>query len=213
MGGDQCLWTGRRTPCTRHGHHAVTDGETEAGRKDVIPQLRAAGRARADTGTDRRGGPAGTTAATLLAQQGSDVVLLERERFPRYRIGESLLPSLLPILDIMGAREAVERHGFVRKDGAFYDWGGQQWPLRFDEPGRPATHNFQVIRSQFDRLLLQHAHRQGADVREETRVRHIAMPDSRVTSASWSAGERGLLWGYWLLSGYGLRAPVPWVGC
>ncbi|MCX5014992.1 tryptophan 7-halogenase [Streptomyces sp. NBC_00555] len=135
------------------------------------------------------GGPAGTTAATLLAQQGFDVVLLERERFPRYHIGESLLPSLLPILDIMGARELVERHGFVRKSGAFYGWSGQEWALRFDDPGRPATHSFQVIRSEFDHLLLQHARHQGADVREEAQVRHIAMPDGRATSASWSTAD------------------------
>ncbi|WP_261994207.1 NAD(P)/FAD-dependent oxidoreductase [Streptomyces sp. t39] len=135
------------------------------------------------------GGPAGTTAATVLAQQGFDVVLLEKERFPRYHIGESLLPSLLPVLDIMGAREAVERHGFVRKNGAFYGWGGQEWALSFDEPGRPATHSFQVVRSEFDHLLLQHARHQGADVREETRVRHIAVPDGRATSASWSGDD------------------------
>ncbi|MET9515803.1 NAD(P)/FAD-dependent oxidoreductase [Streptomyces sp. NPDC002994] len=135
------------------------------------------------------GGPAGTTAATLLAQQGFDVVLLERERFPRYHIGESLLPSLLPVLDIMGAREVVERHGFVRKSGAFYGWSGQEWALRFDDPGRPATHSFQVIRSEFDHLLLQHARHQGADIREEAQVRHIAMPEGRATSASWSTKD------------------------
>ncbi|MCT9094082.1 tryptophan 7-halogenase [Streptomyces sp. ASQP_92] len=135
------------------------------------------------------GGPAGTTAATLLAQQGIDVVLLERTRFPRYHIGESLLPSLLPILDIMGARERVESHGFIRKSGAFYGWSGQEWALNFDDPGRPATHSFQVIRSEFDHLLLDHARHQGADVREETQVRHIAMPKDRATSASWTGRD------------------------
>ncbi len=61
------------------------------------------------------GGPAGATAATLLARQGHQVRVLERDRFPRYHIGESLLPSLLPVLDALGAREVVEAHGFVRK--------------------------------------------------------------------------------------------------
>ncbi|MFC9057920.1 NAD(P)/FAD-dependent oxidoreductase, partial [Streptomyces sp. NPDC057074] len=109
------------------------------------------------------GGPAGSTAASFLARQGIAVTLLEKDRFPRYHVGESLLPSLLPLLDAMGAREAVERHGFVRKTGAFYGWGGQQWSLGFDEPGRPAPYSFQVVRSQFDELLLRHAQRQGAD--------------------------------------------------
>lgn len=135
------------------------------------------------------GGPAGSTAATLLARQGFEVVLLERERFPRYHIGESLLPSLLPVLDIMGARDVIERHGFIRKTGAFYGWSGQEWALRFDDPGRHETHSFQVVRSEFDQLLLEHARREGADVREDTRVRHIALPGGRARTASWASGD------------------------
>ncbi|MGI5467156.1 NAD(P)/FAD-dependent oxidoreductase [Streptomyces sp. CA-132043] len=139
------------------------------------------------------GGPAGTTAATLLARQGFEVALMERDRFPRYHIGESLLPSLLPILDLMDARHAVERHGFVRKTGAFYGWSGQEWSLGFDEPGRPATYSFQVIRAQFDHLLLRHAREQGVDVREETSVKEVALPAGRATAAAWVArdGRRG----------------------
>ncbi|MGR4884061.1 NAD(P)/FAD-dependent oxidoreductase [Streptomyces sp. LARHCF249] len=141
------------------------------------------------------GGPAGATAAALLARAGHQVTLLERERFPRYHIGESLLPSLLPVLDVMGARELIEKHGFVRKTGAFYGWGGQEWPLGFDEPGRPAAYSFQVIRSEFDWLLLQHARAQGADVREETRVRRVGFEpgpgsgegrDRAAVEASWA---------------------------
>ncbi|TJZ57379.1 NAD(P)/FAD-dependent oxidoreductase [Streptomyces piniterrae] len=136
------------------------------------------------------GGPAGTTAATVLARQGFDVTLLERDRFPRYHIGESLLPSLLPILDVLGAREAVERHGFTRKTGAFYGWGGQEWQLRFDAPGRPADYSFQVIRSEFDHILLDHARGQGVRVREQTNVRHVTFDEGRATSCSWSAPDR-----------------------
>ncbi|MGV9453781.1 NAD(P)/FAD-dependent oxidoreductase [Streptomyces sp. NPDC003635] len=142
------------------------------------------------------GGPAGATAAGLLARQGFEVVVMERERFPRYHIGESLLPSLLPVLDVLGARETVERHGFVRKTGAFYGWGGQEWALRFDEPGREAPHSYQVVRAEFDQLLLEHARRQGADVREGTRVRGVALREGCAVSASWVAengrgGEAG----------------------
>ncbi|MFE2323742.1 NAD(P)/FAD-dependent oxidoreductase [Streptomyces sp. NPDC059385] len=139
------------------------------------------------------GGPAGTTAATLLARQGFEVALMERERFPRYHIGESLLPSLLPILDLTGGREAVERHGFTRKTGAFYGWSGQQWQLRFDDPGRPAPYSFQVVRSEFDHILLEHARKQGVDVREETQVRRIGFEEGRAVSASWSTtgGAKG----------------------
>ncbi|MFD5856769.1 NAD(P)/FAD-dependent oxidoreductase [Streptomyces chartreusis] len=138
------------------------------------------------------GGPAGATAAALLAPQGYRVTVLERERFPRYHIGE----SLLPVLDVLGAREAVEAHGFVRKSGAFYGWGGQEWSLGFDEPGRPAPYSFQVIRSQFDQLLLEHARAQGADVREETRAGRVTFEDGsedgrshRAVEASWAGSD------------------------
>ncbi|GAC1387364.1 MAG: hypothetical protein NVSMB33_16910 [Ktedonobacteraceae bacterium] len=59
------------------------------------------------------GGPAGSTTATLLAREGFDVTLMEKEFFPRYHIGESLLPSCLEILDLIGAREKIEAYGFL----------------------------------------------------------------------------------------------------
>jgi 2-polyprenyl-6-methoxyphenol hydroxylase-like FAD-dependent oxidoreductase len=79
------------------------------------------------------GGPGGSTAATLLARQGFDVTLLERAHFPRYHIGESLLPTILPILDLLGAREKIEAFGHQRKPGAFLQWGNEQWSLDFGE--------------------------------------------------------------------------------
>ncbi|MFJ9854850.1 NAD(P)/FAD-dependent oxidoreductase [Streptomyces sp. NPDC101150] len=139
------------------------------------------------------GGPAGSTAAALLARQGFEVTLLEKDHFPRYHVGESLLPSLLPVLDVMGARELVEQHGFVRKTGAFYGWGGQEWSLEFDEPGRPAPYSFQVVRAEFDALLLQHARDMGVTVREGVTVRGVGLQEGRATTAAWSTqdGRRG----------------------
>jgi flavin-dependent dehydrogenase len=134
------------------------------------------------------GGPAGSTAATLLALQGFDVALLEKVHFPRYHIGESLLPSLLPVLDLLGARSIIEKHGFVRKMGAFYGWGRQEWPLRFDDPSRPANYSLQVVRSEFDQLLLEHAGDQGVQVRQNTSVQRVGFHDDRAASASWSSG-------------------------
>src|SRR5437870_4338472 len=75
------------------------------------------------------GGPAGSTAATLLAREGFDVTLVERAVFPRYHIGESLLPSSLKIFDLLGVREKIEAHGFVRKPGAYLEWGAEKWAL------------------------------------------------------------------------------------
>jgi halogenation protein CepH len=118
------------------------------------------------------GGPAGAVASTLLADAGHRVLVLERERFPRYHIGESLLSATLPILDAIGATPAIERHGFLKKPGGTFLWGRQAEPWSFlfreDPGGRP--HAFQVVRAEFDQLLLENARAHGADVREEHAV-------------------------------------------
>ena len=77
------------------------------------------------------GGPAGSTAATLLARDGVEVTLIERETFPRYHIGESLLPSCLKILELMGMRGRLQEYGFQRKDGVYFEWGSDPWEARF----------------------------------------------------------------------------------
>jgi halogenation protein CepH len=121
------------------------------------------------------GGPAGAVSATLLADAGHRVLVLERERFPRYHIGESLLSATLPILDTIGATPLIERHGFLRKPGGTFQWGRQREPWSFwfreDPGGRP--HAFQVIRAEFDKLLLDNARAHGAEVREEHAVSSI----------------------------------------
>ena len=118
------------------------------------------------------GGPAGSVTATLLADAGHRVLVLERERFPRYHIGESLLSATLPILDAIGATPLIERHGFLRKPGGTFQWGRQPEPWSFwfreDPGGRPYA--FQVVRAEFDQLLLENARAHGADVREEHAV-------------------------------------------
>ena len=122
------------------------------------------------------GGPAGSVAAGFLAQTGLRTLLFERERFPRYHIGESLLSATLPILDALGVLPAIERAGFIRKPGGTFVWGSQSEPWSFffrDDPGgRP--HAFQVVRSEFDHVLLKHAAAMGADVREAHRVEAIS---------------------------------------
>jgi 2-polyprenyl-6-methoxyphenol hydroxylase-like FAD-dependent oxidoreductase len=66
------------------------------------------------------GGPAGSTAAAFLARAGLDVICFERERFPRFHVGESLLPASLPLFDRLGVREQIESAGFQRKNGAVF---------------------------------------------------------------------------------------------
>lgn len=93
------------------------------------------------------GGPAGSTAAALLARDGFEVTLAERDRFPRYHIGESILPSCLPIFDLTGVRERIAAHGFRRKGGAYFAWGPEEWPLTFGDLIGGNTFSWQVIRS------------------------------------------------------------------
>jgi halogenation protein CepH len=147
------------------------------------------------------GGPAGSVAAGFLAQAGLRVVLFERERFPRYHIGESLLSATMPILDALGVMPAIEQAGFIRKPGGTFVWGSQAEPWSFffrDDPGgRP--HAYQVVRAQFDHLLLQHAARAGADVREAHRVETIDYDGTRHRATA--IGEGGEV----------VRAEAPWV--
>lgn len=137
------------------------------------------------------GGPGGSTAATLLAREGVDVTLLEMSRFPRYHIGESLLPSMLQIIDLLGVREKMEKHGFQRKDGAYLEWGRDTWGLNFGELSGDTTYSFQVVRSEFDQLLLEHAKSQGVNVFESVEVRSINFDGDRPVSATYVVSSDG----------------------
>ena len=118
------------------------------------------------------GGPAGSAAAAMLARQGWQVVLLERERFPREHVGESLLPASMPVLEELGAMEAVQAAGFLPKYGATMVWGRdpEPWSWHFRETSVQYPHAYQVWRPTFDHILLDNARAHGVDVREGCRV-------------------------------------------
>ena len=121
------------------------------------------------------GGPAGSAAATMMARQGWRVVLLERERFPREHVGESLLPASMPVLEELGAMDAVQAAGFLPKYGATMVWGRdpEPWSWHFRETSVQYPHAFQVWRPTFDHILLQNARAHGVDVREGCRVSSV----------------------------------------
>jgi flavin-dependent dehydrogenase len=135
------------------------------------------------------GGPGGATAATLLARAGFAVTLLEMSRFPRYHIGESLLPSMLQIMDLIGAREKFDSFGFQKKHGAFLDWGRERWPLNFGELAGGRTYSYQVTRAEFDHFMLEHARSQGVQVFEGIEVRSVNFDGDRPVSAEYQANE------------------------
>lgn len=126
------------------------------------------------------GGPAGTTAATLLAQQGLTVTLLERERFPRFQIGESLLPYNNDLFTRLGVTDQLVKGDFFPKYGAYFVTGDGAigYRFRFDQRLRdPYRRSFQVKRAEFDHLLLRNAEKHGVDVRQETAVTSVDLSD------------------------------------
>ncbi len=137
------------------------------------------------------GGPGGSLTATLLTQEGIDVVVCEKEKFPRYHIGESLLPSLLPILDYVGLREKMDNHGFIKKYGA-------HWKIKQDLPDAHTNfrkqekykYSYQVIRSEFDELLLNFAESEGAQVFQETRISAVTYKDNKPVSAHYIKSDK-----------------------
>lgn len=128
------------------------------------------------------GGPAGSTAATLLARRGWRVTLLEKARHPRFHIGESLLPMNLPILERLGVLEQVRAIG-VHKPGADFplqDEADTTQVFHFERALDPKFgHAFQVRREEFDQLLFRHARANGVDARERVAVERVDFDGGR----------------------------------
>ena len=126
------------------------------------------------------GGPAGATISRLLAGFGYHVVLLEKAFFPRHQIGESLPPSIIPILDFLGLRALVEEAGFLRMPGHTVFWGDSH-PRTSYYSEDYTRRGFQVWREDFDLILLQHARNGGVQVMEGQTVNHVRLGSGAVT--------------------------------
>ena len=130
------------------------------------------------------GGPGGSSAATALARRGRRVVLLERDRFPRFHIGESQLPWSNEVFRALGVDEAIAAAGFVKKWGASFrapDSGVEQYADFADAVETPTPQTFQVLRERFDDVLLRHSERCGVTVREAHRLLDAAFDAGGVT--------------------------------
>ena len=126
------------------------------------------------------GGPAGTTAATLLQRRGWTVTLFEREKHPRFHIGESLLPKNMPILEELGVLDEVRRIG-VHKPGADFcqpDEPDEYQVFLFERAlGDSPSHAYQVRRSEFDELLFKNCRESGINALEEHCVNRVELND------------------------------------
>lgn len=126
------------------------------------------------------GGPAGATIAALLAERGRRVVLVEKDRHPRFHIGESLLPLNLPLFDRLGVRREIEETSIHKYGVEFvssyhgksvtYDFA-RAWDKRF-------PYSFQVRRSTFDHILLKNAAAKGVEIIEGCHVTSVAFPEN-----------------------------------
>jgi FAD-dependent halogenase len=141
------------------------------------------------------GGPGGATLASLIAMQGHRVVVLEKAKFPRWQIGESLLPSTVHgVCRLTGVADELAKAGFTVKRGGTQRWGSNPEPWTFSFSVSPkmtgqTSYAYQVERSKFDKILLDHARRIGADVREECEVNDLVSDDERVRGVSYTDAQ------------------------
>jgi flavin-dependent dehydrogenase len=153
------------------------------------------------------GGPGGSTAGTLLAKRGHKVLLLEKEVFPRFHIGESLLPYNFPIFEELGVMPALKAAGFPRKFGAQFELGDKtRWVGFVFRQGKFTKHTeaMQVERAKFDHILLKHSAASGVEVREGWTVQRFDSVQEGVTvQATGPDGQKETFRADWLIDASG----------
>ncbi len=125
-------------------------------------------------------GPSGSTVSALLQAQGVDVIVIEKAEFPRFSIGESLLPACMEVVEQAGMTQAVAEHGFQFKDGAAFRRNGVYTQFNFTDkftPGPGTT--YQVQRGHFDKVLADSAAQQGVEIRYQHELIDLAFVDER----------------------------------
>lgn len=139
------------------------------------------------------GGPGGSSSATFLGQAGKRVLLLEREKFPRYHIGESLLSGTLEIFRKLDVLDQLENK-FTKKWGVEWIWGDtrKKWTTYFrDAVSIPYDYGFQVERAEFDKILLDNSRRFGVEVKEECQVNDPIMDGDRICGVVYTDRNTG----------------------
>ncbi|MEZ0113836.1 halogenation protein CepH [Catenulispora sp. EB89] len=141
------------------------------------------------------GGPGGSTLAALVAMRGHRVLILEKESFPRYQIGESLLPSTIHgVCRLIGASDELAKAGFTLKRGGTFQWGASPDPWTFafavsPKMAGPTSYAYQVERMKFDQILLDNARRAGAEVRERCPVSAVIEDEEAVRGVRYTDAD------------------------
>src|SRR6516225_8024522 len=138
------------------------------------------------------GGPAGSTVATLLAQKGQSVQLFERERFPRFHIGESLIPETYWVLKRLNLLDKMKRSPFVKKYSVQFvnQHGKLSEPFYFmDHKPHECSQTWQVLREEFDQMLLDNAREHGVEVHEGVRVLEVLFDGDRAVGVRVAAED------------------------
>src|SRR6476619_6023630 len=133
------------------------------------------------------GGPSGSTVSTLIAQRGFKVELFEREHFPRFHIGESLIPETYWVLKRLNMLEKMKSSHFVRKYAVQFvnQHGRMSEPFYFrDHRPHECSDTWQVLRSEFDQLMLNNAAEHGVQVHQGARVRDVLFDGDRATGVT-----------------------------
>lgn len=156
------------------------------------------------------GGPGGSAAAAFLAREGKRVLVLEKEHFPRFHVGESLLPYGNDVLCDLGVIDKIEAAGFLPKYGAEFCTSDRSRRLRFWFSKNLAPkyeRAFQVERAKFDHLLLNHARDLGAEVHEGAKVKTLERPSENEVCVTWEKdGATHTASGAWLIDASGRDA-------
>lgn len=156
-------------------------------------------------------GPSGAIASALLHKQGHSVLVLEREQFPRFSIGESLLPQCMCYVEEAGMLEAVQAFGFQYKDGAAFRRGDSYTEFDFRQKfsAGPGT-TFQVERGEFDKLLADEASRQGVDIRYRHTITGVDFSaEHAAVTVEDAAGRRQVVNAQFVLDASGFGRVLP----
>src|SRR5215213_6267996 len=139
------------------------------------------------------GGPGGSTVSTILAQQGLKVQLFERERFPRFHIGESLIPETYWVLKRLNMLEKMQNSHFVKKYSVqFINSNGKlSAPFYFwDNKPHECSQTWQVVRSEFDQMMLDNAREHGVDAHDGVHAVEVLFDGDRAVGAAIKEGGR-----------------------